>query len=303
METQVTKKNAQNFYCSICDFKCSKESNYLKHLSTRKHLSVSLGDKKMPKKCQNINIQTQIFYCERCSKQYKSRNGLWKHNKICNLTNSNSNSNVFEEEISLKKMFINVVEQNKAILLENQEMRKLLQDAIPKIGNNNNVIHNKFNLNIFLNEKCKDALNINDFIQSIQLKLTDLELVARLGYSEGISKIFVKELKDLDVCKRPIHCSDVKREILYIKDEDQWKKEDEEKIKLKQAIHQLSYKNIKNISNWADVNPSCKNSDSKKNDEYMKLISNCMSGESNEEQNQNINKIISNVAKEVVIDK
>jgi hypothetical protein len=299
METQVTKKNAQNFNCNICDFKCSKESNYLKHLSTRKHLSVSLGDKKMPKKCQNKNIQTQIFYCERCSKEYKSRNGLWKHNKICNLINSN----VLEEEISLKKMFINVVEQNKAILLENQEMRKLLQDAIPKIGNNNNVIHNKFNLNIFLNEKCKDALNINDFIQSIQLKLTDLELVARLGYSEGISKIFVKELKDLDVYKRPIHCSDIKREILYIKDEDQWKKEDEEKIKLKQAIHQLTYKNIKNISSWADINPSCKNSDSKKNDEYMKLISNCMSGESNEEQNQNINKIISNVAKEVVIDK
>ena len=295
METQVTKKNAQNFNCNICDFKCSKESNYLKHLSTRKHLSVSLGDKKMPKKCQNI------FYCEKCNKQYKSRNGLWKHNKICNLINENSN--IIEEEISLKKMFINVVEQNKAILLENQEMRKLLQDAIPKIGNNNNVIHNKFNLNIFLNEKCKDALNINDFIQSIQLKLTDLELVARLGYSEGISKIFVKELKDLDVCKRPIHCSDIKREILYIKDEDEWKKEDEEKINLKQAIHKLSYKNIQNISSWADINPSCKNSDSKKNDEYMKLISNCMSGESREEQIHNINKIISNVAKEVIIDK
>jgi hypothetical protein len=302
METTVTKKNAENFNCNLCDFTCCKESNFLKHLSTRKHLSVSRGDKKMPKKCQTLNLINNIdfFYCDKCKKEYKSRNGLWKHNKLCNVI-KNTHS---DDGLCLKKMFINVVEQNKAILIENQEMRKLLQEAIPKLGNTtNNVIHNKFNLNIFLNEQCKDALNINDFIHSIQLKLTDLELVAKVGYTEGISKIFVKELKDLDVYKRPIHCSDIKRETLYIKDEDQWTKEDEEKRKLKQAIHHITYKNIQNISNWVDENPSCKDSASKKNDEYMKLISNCMSGESTEEQKQNINKIISNVAKEVIIDK
>lgn len=283
-------KNAEKYYCELCHFICSKKSNLDTHYSTLKHFRLT---KKMP----DDNIK-KTFFCE-CGKTYKHQSSLCNHKKKCN---KHLNNNL-DDELSMKKMFINVVEQNKAILLENQEMRKLLKEAIPKIGNTNNVIHNKFNLNIFLNEKCKDALNINDFIHSIQLKLTDLELVAKVGYTEGISKIFVKELKDLDVYKRPIHCSDIKRETLYIKDEDQWTKEDEEKRKLKQAIHHITYKNIQNISNWVDENPSCKDSASKKNDEYMKLISNCMSGNSNEEQLNNINKIISNVAKEVVIDK
>jgi hypothetical protein len=301
METEVTKKNAIIFNCSLCDFKSCKESNYIKHLSTRKHLSVTVGDKKNAKKCQKkITEKCLQFNCQKCSKIYKSRNGLWKHNKLCIKVESCH----VEDELCLKTMFIKVVEQNKAILLENQEMRKLLQDTIPKIGNNNTTNNNnKFNLNIFLNEKCKDALNINDFINSIRLKLTDLELVAKLGYTEGISKIFVKELKDLDVYKRPIHCSDIKRETLYIKDEDHWTKEDEEKRKLKQAIHKITHKNIQNISNWVQQNPDCKDNTSRKNDEYMKLISNCMSGESPEEQTNNVNKIISNVAKEVIIEK
>jgi len=294
METLVTKKNAENYLCQECNFKCCKESNFEKHLLTRKHNSTLKGD---------IKNAILIFKCNLCNKNYKSRNGLWKHSKKClNLVKEKE-----MDDLSLKKMFIKVVEQNKAILLENQEMRKLIKEAIPKISNitttNNNVINNKFNLNIFLNEKCKDALNINDFIDSIRLKLTDLELVAKLGYIEGISKIFVKELKDLDIYKRPIHCSDIKRETLYIKDEDKWSKEDEEKKKIKQVIQHITHKNIKNISQWVEENPSCNDNSSHKNDEYMKLISNSMSGECEEEQLQNINKIISNVAKTVIIDK
>jgi hypothetical protein len=290
----TNEKNAEKFICITCDFKCSKKSNLQTHYSTLKHCRLT---KKMP----NDDMQ-KLFYCH-CGKAYTHNSSLCFHKKKCNL-----NSNIVNEDlndISLKTMFIKVVEQNKAILLENQEMRKLLQEAIPKIGNttNNNVINNKFNLNIFLNEKCKDALNINDFIDSIRLKLTDLELVAKLGYIEGISKIFVKELKDLDVYKRPIHCSDIKREILYIKDEDKWLKENEEKKKIKQAIQHITHKNIKNISHWVEENPTCKDNTSNKNDEYMKLISNCMSGDSEEEQSLNISKIISNVAKTVVIDK
>jgi hypothetical protein len=294
----TNEKNAEKFVCLTCDFKCSKKSNLQTHYSTLKHSRLT---KKMP----NDNMQ-KLFYCN-CGKTYIHNSSLCFHKKKCNIESNNfltNNEKENIEDISFKTMFIQVVEQNKAILLENQEMRKLLKEALPKIGNTtNNVINNKFNLNFFLNEKCKDALNINDFIDSIRLKLTDLELVAKLGYIEGISKIFVKELKDLDIYKRPIHCSDIKRETLYIKDEDKWYKDNEEKYKIKQVIQHITHKNIKNISNWVEENPACKDSTNKKNDEYLKLISNSMSGENEEEQIQNVNKIISNVAKEVIIDK
>jgi hypothetical protein len=166
---------------------------------------------------------------------------------------------------------------------------------------NNNTNH--FNLNFFLNEKCKDALNITDFIHSLQIRLLDLEKVGQLGYVEGISQIIVKGLKELDIYKRPLHCSDIKRETLYVKDENQWLKEDTDKKKIKNCIHQITYKNIKTIPVWVEKNPSCKDNSSNKNDEYMKLLSNCMTGDCEEEQSNNVNKIISKIAKEMVIDK
>jgi hypothetical protein len=199
-----------------------------------------------------------------------------------------------KENNELQKM---IVEQNKQII-------ELSKDRAVNITNNNtNCNNNKFNLNFFLNEQCKDALNIGDFIDSLQLKLSDLENTARLGYVEGISNIFVKGLKELDLYKRPVHCSDIKRETLYIKDEDKWLKEDEENMKLKQAIKKITNKNIDKIAEWVDENPNCKDSSSKKNDEYMNLISNCMSGTCTEDQKQNMSKIITKVAKEVCIQK
>jgi hypothetical protein len=204
------------------------------------------------------------------------------------------------EENKEMKQFL--YDQQKQLLEQNNKLIELSKHNTNTVINNT-TNNNKFNLNFFLNEKCKDALNLMDFIHSIQLQLKDLEKVGQLGYVEGISKIFVNGLKQLDVYKRPVHCSDIKRETLYIKDEDKWTKENEEKDKIKKAIQHITHKNIKNISNWVEENPTCKDNTSNKNDEYMKLISNCMSGESEEEQTSNINKIISNVAKTVVIDK
>ena len=166
--------------------------------------------------------------------------------------------------------------------------------------NCNNTI-NKVSLNIFLNEYCKDALNLDEFIHSLHIQVSDLENTAKLGYVEGMSRIFVKGLKELDLYKRPVHCSDIKREVLYVKEEDKWEKDDEENTKIKNAIQQLTRKNIKQIPLWVDENPNCKNQNSKKNDDYMKLIENCMTGVSEEEQQTNINKIVTKVAKEVVI--
>jgi hypothetical protein len=184
------------------------------------------------------------------------------------------------------------------ILEQNNKMLDLMKEKPYSIINNTNTNH--FNMNFFLNEQCKDALNIKEFVSSIQLQLTDLENTGKLGYVNGISKIFVNGLKELDVYKRPVHCSDLKRETLYIKDENKWEKESN---KLKKAIQQLSHKNIQQIPEWIKENPSCKDITSKKNDEYLNLVHNCMAGSNTEEADENYKKIIHNISKEVVIEK
>jgi hypothetical protein len=194
------------------------------------------------------------------------------------------------------------------LLKQNQELQRTIielskEKTVVNNFNNNNNNNKTFNLHFFLNEQCKDALNIKDFIDSIKLQLSDLETTGKIGYVEGISKVFIKNLKELDTTKRPIHCSDFKREILYVKDENRWLKENEDKDKLQQAIKEVANKNIKQIIEWTKENPGCYDSNSKNNDKYLKIISNSMSGSSVEEQQKNINKIISNVAKEVIIEK
>ena len=154
-----------------------------------------------------------------------------------------------------------------------------------------------------MNETCKDAINLTDFVNQIQLSVTDLEETGKLGYAEGISKVFIKNLNDIDFTQRPIHCSDSKREILYIKDDNQWNKDDENKTHLTKAIKQVANKNIKQINEWQKINPEYKDPESKQNDKYMKIVLNAMSGSTPEEQKSNINKIIKNVTKEVVIEK
>jgi hypothetical protein len=171
-------------------------------------------------------------------------------------------------------------------------------------NNNNNNSHNKsFNLQFFLNETCKDALNISDFVKSIKPSLEELESTGRLGYVEGVSNIILKNLTTLDTSRRPIHCTDIKREILYVKDNDEWIKEQDDKPVLTKAIKVIANENIKNISEWRKENPGCTDSDSRKNNMYLKIVSNAMSGSSSDESCKNINKIIGNVSKNVVVDR
>lgn len=187
------------------------------------------------------------------------------------------------------------------ILDQNKQMIEMAKNAG---NNNNNTTHNNsFNLNLFLNETCKNALNIMDFVNQLQVGIKDLEETGRLGFSDGVSKIFINGLKELDVSLRPVHCSDLKRETLYIKNGDQWNKENEEKSILANAIKHVAHKNMKQIPSWQKANPDYNNPESKQNDKYMKLVFNSMSGSTVEEQQQNINKVIKNVTKEVVIDK
>jgi hypothetical protein len=248
-----------------------------------------------------------------CDKVYKSRVGLWKHKKLC--TFEDKKGNIIEpknekNEISDKELIMMVVKQNAELMKENSEMRNMMMGVI-KTGthnttnnNTNTNSHNKtFNLNFFLNETCKDALNINDFVSSIKVSLTDLENTGRQGYVEGVSNIILKNLNNLEQYQRPIHCSDFKREVIYIKDNDKWEKEGEEKPLLTKAIKVIANENIKKIMEWKETNPDCTNSESKKNNLYLKIVSNSMNGSDKEEGIKNITKIISNVAKETIIQK
>jgi hypothetical protein len=167
----------------------------------------------------------------------------------------------------------------------------------------NNIDNKTFNLQFFLNETCKDAMNITDFVSSIKLSLEDLENTGRQGYIQGISNIIIKNLNNLEQHLRPLHCSDYKREVLYIKDNNKWTKDAENKPMLTKAIKTIANENIKQINKWKDHYPDCVKSDSKKNNLYLKIVSNSMNGLTKEEGDKNINKIISNIVKEVVIEK
>lgn len=309
MVTQKGAKKQEFFECKICDFVSSKKCDWIRHTTTRKHRNSVKCDASV-----TLFYAENKYCCESCSKEYSSRNGLWSHKKKClHGLNNNSNNQIIllekKEDLrsstpasdkhdihTLTNLVVEVVKQNQELTKQIAELSKTSHVT------NNSITTNKFNLNFFLQEECKDALNITDFIDSLKLTLGDLETVGSKGFIYGISNIFVNKLKELDICKRPVHCSDVKREVLYIKDKDMWEKDNEENKKLKNAIMQISHKNIQQIQNWVKENPNCKDSNSVKNDEYLHLINNSMCGSSEEEGN-NIKYIIKNIAKEVTIDK
>jgi hypothetical protein len=241
-------------------------------------------------------------YVCKCGKKYFHRQSLSLHRKKCEfLEDGKKEQKEKEEEKEDKKLVEYLVK-------ENSDLKKMILDVCKNIGSNGNYNNNTtnsnnktFNLQFFLNETCKDAMNIMEFVDSIQLQLSDLAKVGDIGYVEGISNIITNNLKALDVTQRPIHCTDKKREILYVKDDNQWEKESEDRAKIKTAIKQVANKNMKKIPEWISLNPDCYNSSSKNNDKYLQIVSNSMSGSTVEEQNTNIDKIISKVAKEVAI--
>jgi hypothetical protein len=259
---------------------------------TAKHKNRTNLNEKMPK-------NAEIFVCLNCEKVYNMRNSLWYHKKKC-----------------LKKEDTEIVHNDKNhdlieyLMKENAEMKQLVIDVCQKIqpttnviNNTNNTNNNKtFNLNLFLNEECKDAMNIMDFVDSLKIQLSDLENVGKLGFVDGISNIIVKNLKALDVNKRPVHCSDKKREIMYIKDEDKWEKENEDKNKLRKAIKHIAHKNTKMLPQFKAKYPDCIRSESNKSDQYNKLIIESMGGYGDNDKEKE-NKIMKKIAKEVIIDK
>lgn len=283
MTDNLYKKNAMIFLCEFCDFKCYKQSNYDKHILTLKHQKTYNLFTKFTK-----NAVSQ-YICI-CGKTYNHRQSLYKHKLSC------KPSSPTYDNLDDKSLIIQLLQQN-------QELQKSLIE-LSKEKNINNSINNSnnktFNLQLFLNETCKNAMNISDFVQTIKPQLIDLETTGRVGYVEGITNIILNNLKTLKIHERPLHCSDQKREVIYIKDNDIWTKEDDDKPILTKAIKVIANENI---GEWRKEYPDCTDSDSKKNKLYLKIVSNSMSGLSKEEADKNLHKIISNISKEVIIDK
>jgi hypothetical protein len=326
MLTKKAPKSSKKYLCQCCDYYTSRKSQYVRHVSTEKHKNtISLTESEL--NLTNDKEKTSEYICKKCNKVYMSRVGLWYHQKKCiNLdTNIVSNSEIIsvndmqnnsdtdndeifslnpdDEEVDFKlttKMFYDLLKQN------NELQKSLIELSSKQIMGNNNIINSQnktFNLQVFLNETCKDALNISDFIEQIQISITDLEETGRLGYAEGISKVFLKNMTDIDYNKRPVHCSDIKRETFYVKDNDEWTKDDDYKTILTNAIKRVAHKNMKKIKDWQILNPYYNDPDSKQNDKYLKIMLNSMSGSTKEESDKNHEKIIKNVAKKTAINK
>lgn len=313
-------KNAEKYHCQKCNFICSKKSNYEQHLLTRKHKMEIDGN----------DWKSKNAVCKICEKTFKTASGLWKHQQKCykliEPTQETSEKPLITPDMN---MFIDLLKQNqefKEFMMEqskqiqemqanmqetqqeNQELQKQLIEAV-KVGqhieNQTNINNNnqRFNLNFFLNEQCKDAINMSDFLENMELDLEDLTETGRLGYVGGISRILVNKLQELDVYKRPMHCTDVKRETLYIKDNDEWAKQANTKDKITKIIGQVANKNCKNLPKWTEEHPGYEIFDSPENMEYMNMTQAVLGGFCEEENRQNRDKILRNVVKEILVNK
>jgi hypothetical protein len=295
-------ENGQNgqsiFYCNICDYYASRKYHFDRHLLSPKHTK-STNDNETGVK----GVKWAKYDCPNCKKIFNDRSGLWRHKKKCIVKNDNS-VHIDKDEI-IKYLMKENGEFKELLMEQNKMVMKVCEKNSIDINNINNTTINSnnktFNLNVFLNEQCKDAMNIMDFVDSLKIQLSDLENVGKLGFVEGITNIIIKNLRALDVHKRPVHCSDTKREVMYVKDENKWEKENVEKKKLKKAIKHIAHKNSKLLPEFKAKYPDCMHSDSKKSDQYNKLIIEAMGGHGDDSVQED--KIIKNIAKEVTIDK
>jgi len=319
-------KNAEIYSCKKCNFICSKKSNYDKHLTTAKHKSATNPQPKNAKKCRYI--------CGACNKEYKDRTGLWRHSKKCDLqipegvlyenspiersvdidneiVTPNKSSNILLELVKQNHELMTSNQEFKELMVEqqkdNQELQKQLVDTVKHSSQTitNNTINNnqKFNLNVFLNEQCKDAMNMSDFLENMTLDIEDLTETGRLGYVNGISRILVNKLREIDTYKRPLHCTDLKRETLYIRENDEWSKEDNSKQTIKNLVDRVANKNCKTMRQWTEEHPNYTEMDTPENQEFMKLSDAILGGFGEQESKLFRDKIIRSVIKDVIVNK
>ena len=293
------------FYCEKCNYGTSRKCDYGTHILSRKHKLATVIT-------NNDLIIRNKYECENCNKEYTDRSGLWRHSKKCKqlIALEDKAMHDYTNDIISK-----LIQENQLLIEQNQEIMKLMVNqnntiteiskSITTTTNNHQTVNgninnnNKFNINLFLNEKCKDAINFADFIKNIEVSHEDLENNAQLGFANGISKIIMDNLKQLSIYDRPIHCSDVKRETMYIKDDDKWEKEEDTK-KLNSAIQEVSKKSLKTLCKWQDTNPDFQDMDSEFSNKCMAMTKQSIAG-----NNRDVlyPKVIRALAKETMIDK
>jgi hypothetical protein len=292
-------KNSPNspikIVCDVCDYKCCKKSDMDKHFNSKKHIRNINGN------ICNKEFATTELKCKICDKVYKSRVGLWRHKKTCDDEEKKFNIKdqkielLINEHVDFKNIIIDLVKSN-------TELQKQMLEVCKTSGVNNSYNNNKtFNMQVFLNEKCKDAMNIMDFVNSMTLDFSDLEELGELGYVEGISRQMIRKLSEMDIYKRPIHCSDLKRETMYVRDDDVWEKETETYDNLRKAIKYITKKNGDLMIPWRNAHPQCMNLQHPLNDKYLGIMNQAMGGPG--EFSANENKIIRKISKSVKIDK
>jgi hypothetical protein len=296
----IQQNSAKKYNCVFCNYTTDRKCNYNSHLISTRHATnsenVSIGNafgNQIQQKFSNQN-----YSCQKCKKNFSNRSGLWKHKKTCT-----SNTETIEKicEIDKDELIIQLLKQNAELIKGQQDMMiKLTENGIN--NNSNNTITNSnnkaFNLNFFLNETCKNAMNITDFVESIKLQLSDLIDIGNLGYVEGVSKIILKNLNNLDETKRPIHCVDKKRETVYVKDKGHWEKEDDKKTKLTKAVIKIADKNIGLLPQFREKYPDYNNSSSKTSDKYEKMVIEVMTTDEDK-----YNKVVKKISSATIINK
>jgi hypothetical protein len=289
-DSKKSQKVAKEFCCNVCHYTTCKLSDYTKHLSTEKHKKHE-NDSKMVVNDSEKSHKIANYTCE-CGKIYKYDSGYYRHKKMCQIKT---------DELTDKNLILMLIEQNKELM---EIVKNGTNNVIYNNNNQNNVnSHNKtFNLQVFLNDNCKDAMNISDFIESVQLQVSDLENVGKVGYIEGISNIIIKNLNALAVEKRPVHCTDKKREVMYVKEDNVWEKEDEANKKLRKAIRKIAHKNICMFKAFREKYPDCDDYDSKRNSQYNIIVYEAMGGKGDNDYEKDT-KIIKKIAKVVGIKK
>ena len=275
-EQKSTEKVLETTYSDIC-YIPSSEKNILENIIETENIVLNTLN-------QSTFSVEQKYYCDICNKLYKGRSGLWQHKKKCKPDSADTSIQQIKgseaDILHMTTLFLESIKQNQEVLLQNHDFQKkmfeMMKDSVGTINSNNSNYsnnttnnNNKFNLNFFLNETCKDAMNLSEFVDTLQITLADLENVGKLGYTEGISRIFTNGLKALDISKRPIHCSDVKREVVYVKNNNIWVKEIDQ---LQKAIKLITNKNIKLIPKWKEANPGHHLYHNKRNDDYLKIM-------------------------------
>jgi hypothetical protein len=293
---------SKKYACPKCDYFTDRKSNLDNHFKSVRHHKEINGNLLK----QKLSSEHK---CENCGKNYKTNAGLWKHKKTCSTqTNIQTNIAVHPSTQITTELVMELIKDNKEmkqiILEQHNTINNLVKNGITNnINTNTNCMNNNktFNLQVFLNETCKDAMNINDFVDSIKVQLSDLERFGEIGYVENLSNIITTNLKALDVTERPVHCTDKKRETIYIKDDNKWEKEDDNRSKLRKAIKKIASKNYKLLPEYREKYPGCQYAESKYSDRYNKMVVEAMGGAGNEDEKED--KIIRNISKNVVIDK